>query len=168
LLFSVGSATNTLSKGGQYTLQPEPQHSAASQSAIVSSGVAVTAARPQTTSTKKESRPKKSIQKTARAENTTDDSVRQHKTSISGDSSVTRPDRDSPVVGGKSGQREDFTVDIRVAPRRTKNNDILQLNDDFRALNANDSGWKDSHSAGRINAEELLQVSCFVFPTFFL
>jgi hypothetical protein len=157
LLFSVGSATNSQSKGGQFSLQPEPQYSAESQSAIVSSG---TTARPQTTSSKKESRPRKSLQKTVRAENTPDDAVRQHKTPVSGDGSVTRPDRDSPVVGGKSGHRDDFTVDIRVAPRRTKNDDILQFNEDFKALSANDSGWKDSNSAARFNAEELLQVSC--------
>lgn len=143
--------------------QPASQNGAASLSAVVSSGVTVppTSTRPHTTTTKKESRVRKAVPKTYRADNSAnDDSVRQQKSSPFGDSSV-RPDRDSPSVGGsKSAQRDDFSVDIRVAPRRTtRNEDVVHLNNDVHSLSLNEASWKDSPSVCRNNAEDLLQVS---------
>jgi len=158
---SVGSGTIASSRSGLNTQESEPNYSANAevQSAIVSTGVTTAATRPQTNTVRKESRTKKVVQKTGKAEGGADESVKLQKGLTSGDSAVIRPDRDMPGAGIKSTMRDDFSVDIRVAPRRNRNEDMPQFNDDFKALSVSESGWKDSPQIARINAEEFLQVS---------
>lgn len=157
----VGPVASALSRSGLNTQQPEPNYSNSSevQSAVVSTGVTAAATRPQTSVVKKDSRTKKVVHKTGKTDVGTDDPVRSQRTSTAGDGAVTRPDKDPSGAGTKSSLRDDFSIDIRVAPRRTRNEDISHFNDDFQALSVNESGWKDSPSAARINAEEFLQVS---------
>ena len=96
-------------------------------------------------------RTKKIVPKTGRADNS-DDSARQHKSTPHGESSHARHDKETPS-SKSSAVRDEFTVDIRVAPRRAPRHDDNIFIDDFKTMSLN-----DTPSAARIKAEEFLQV----------
>ena len=141
--------------------ESEPHYNVDSQSAVVSSGVTSAPSRPLTSSSfKKDSRTKKVVPKTGRVDNS-DDSVRQHRSAAHVESSQTRHDKDTPS-SKSSTARDEFTVDIRVAPRRAPRHDDNMFIDDFKTMSLNDTS-----SSARIKAEEFLQV-CVENKTIFI
>jgi hypothetical protein len=140
---------------------PVESQSSEQQAAVISSSSSISntnQGRPHT-STGRDTRTKKVVSKSVRSENAVD--IRQHKSAVHSDSSTCRTEKDILSISGKSSTsataRDDFTVDIRVGNRHSKN-DIPHLNEELRGLSLNDAGWKESIAPARIDPDQFIQV----------